>query len=45
MTTSDIEMPTFSGVTETLLITLYLRVMESLCPDALVKDEKAIALV
>src|SRR5512136_982637 len=34
-----------SGVAETLLLTLYLRAMESQCPDALIKDEKAVALV
>jgi O-methyltransferase involved in polyketide biosynthesis len=34
-----------SGVAETLLITLYLRAMESQRPDALIKDEKAVALV
>jgi O-methyltransferase involved in polyketide biosynthesis len=34
-----------SGVTETLLITLYLRAMESQRPDALIKDEKAVELV
>ena len=34
-----------SGVSETLLVTLYLRAMESQCPDALIKDEKAVALV
>ena len=34
-----------SGVTETLLITLYLRAMESQRPDALIKDEKAVKLV
>lgn len=34
-----------SGVSETLLITLYLRAMESCRPDALIKDEKAKALV
>jgi O-methyltransferase involved in polyketide biosynthesis len=34
-----------SGVAETLLITLYLRAMESQHPDALIKDEKAVALV
>jgi O-methyltransferase involved in polyketide biosynthesis len=34
-----------SGVTETLLITLYLRAMESQRQDALIKDEKALALV
>jgi methyltransferase (TIGR00027 family) len=34
-----------SGVAETLLITLYLRAMETQRPDALIKDEKAAALV
>jgi O-methyltransferase involved in polyketide biosynthesis len=34
-----------SGVPETLLITLYNRAMESQRPDALIKDEKAVALV
>ena len=34
-----------SGVSETLLLTLYLRAMESQRPDALLKDEKAEALV
>jgi O-methyltransferase involved in polyketide biosynthesis len=33
-----------SGVSETLLVTLYLRAMESQRPDALIKDEKAVAL-
>jgi len=33
-----------SGVSETLLLTLYLRAMESQRPDALIKDEKAEAL-
>jgi O-methyltransferase involved in polyketide biosynthesis len=33
-----------SGVAETLLITLYIRAMESQRPDALIKDEKAEAL-
>ena len=36
---------TLSGVSETLLITLYLRAMESQRPDALIKDEKAMELV
>ena len=36
---------TLSGVAETLLVTLYLRAMESQRPDALIKDEKAVALV
>ena len=34
-----------SGVAETLLIPLYMRAMESQRPDALVRDEKAVALV
>jgi O-methyltransferase involved in polyketide biosynthesis len=42
---SQTESPTLSGVSETLLITLYLRAMETQRPDALIKDEKAVALV
>jgi len=34
-----------SGVAETLLLPLYIRAMESQRPDALLKDEKAVALV
>lgn len=34
-----------SDVAETLLMTLYIRAMESQRPDALIKDEKAVALV
>jgi len=34
-----------SDVESTLLITLYIRAMESQRPDALIKDEKAVALV
>jgi O-methyltransferase involved in polyketide biosynthesis len=34
-----------SGVAETLLITLYIRAVESQRPDALIKDERAEALV
>jgi len=34
-----------SGVAETMLLTLYLRAMESQRPDALIKDEKAVELV
>jgi O-methyltransferase involved in polyketide biosynthesis len=34
-----------SGVAETLLMTLYIRATESQRPDALIKDEKAVALV
>jgi len=37
--------PALSGVTETLLIPLYNRAMESQRPDAMIKDEKAVALV
>lgn len=36
---------TLSGVPETLLITLYLRAMESQRPDALIHDQAAVALV
>ncbi len=35
---------TLSGVAETLLIPLYIRAMESQRPDAVMKDEKAVAL-
>jgi O-methyltransferase involved in polyketide biosynthesis len=42
---SDTEPKTLVGVSETLLITLHLRAMESQRPDALVRDEKAVALV
>ncbi len=34
-----------SGVPETLLITLYIRAMESQRPDALIKDEKSVELL
>jgi O-methyltransferase involved in polyketide biosynthesis len=34
-----------SGVPETMLVTLYLRAMETQRPDALIKDEKAVELV
>ena len=37
--------PGLSGVAETLLIPLYNRAMESQRPDAIMKDEKAVALV
>jgi len=33
------------GVSETLLITLYCRYLETQRPDAIIKDEKAIELV
>jgi O-methyltransferase involved in polyketide biosynthesis len=42
---SEIDGQDLSGVAETLLITLYLRAIESQRPDALIKDEKAVALV
>jgi len=42
---SETNYQSLSGVAETMLITLYLRAMESQRPDALVKDEKAVALV
>jgi O-methyltransferase involved in polyketide biosynthesis len=47
---SEVEMsetanPHLSGVSETLLIPLYNRAMESQRPDAMLKDEKAVALV
>jgi O-methyltransferase involved in polyketide biosynthesis len=34
-----------SGVSETLLIPLYIRAMESQRPDVLIKDERAVELV
>ena len=37
--------PTLSGVADTLLITLYIRALESQRPDALIKDERAEMLV
>ena len=42
---SEIKSQTLDGVAETMLITLYLRAMESQRPDALINDEKAVALV
>jgi len=42
---SETMKPNLSGVAETLLITLYIRAMESQRPDALIKDERAEALV
>jgi O-methyltransferase involved in polyketide biosynthesis len=42
---SEIANQTLSDVSETSLITLYLRAMESQRPDALIKDEKAVELV
>jgi len=37
--------PNLNGVAETLLITLYIRATESQRPDALIKDERAEALI
>jgi len=42
---SEITNPKLSGVAETLLITLYIRAIESQRPDALIKDERAETLV
>ncbi len=42
---SETKSQLLSGVPETLLLTLYIRAMESQRPDALIKDEKAVALV
>jgi O-methyltransferase involved in polyketide biosynthesis len=42
---SEINWVSLSGVSETMLITLYIRAMESQRTDALLKDEKAVALV
>ena len=42
---SDAKSQYLSGVSETLLIPLYNRAMESQRPDAMMKDEKAVALV
>lgn len=42
---SKIANQNLTGVAETLLITLYIRALESQRPDALLKDEKAVALV
>ncbi len=37
--------PNLNGVSETLLITLYTRAVESQRPDAMLKDDKAVAMV
>jgi len=42
---SEIASPHLSGAAEALLVTLYLRAVESQRPDAVVKDEKAETLV
>jgi O-methyltransferase involved in polyketide biosynthesis len=42
---SEATAQSLSDVAETLPITLYIRAMESQRPDALIRDEKAVALV
>src|SRR5450759_2965994 len=42
---SEIGNQTLTGVAETLLIPIYIRAIESQRPDALLKDDKAVALV
>ena len=42
---SEITNPDLSGVAETLLIPLYIRAIETQRPDALLKDERAVAMV
>ena len=42
---SEISLQSLSDVAETLLIPLYIRAVETQRPDALLKDEKAVALV
>jgi O-methyltransferase involved in polyketide biosynthesis len=42
---SEKKSPTLSGVSETLLLTVYHRAMETQHPDALIQDEKAVELV
>ena len=41
---SETKSPTLSGVSETLLVTLYLRAMGSQRSEELIKDVKAVAL-
>jgi O-methyltransferase involved in polyketide biosynthesis len=41
----EIKSPTLSGVAESLLITLYIRAMESQRPDALIHDEESESLL
>jgi O-methyltransferase involved in polyketide biosynthesis len=42
---SDLTTEDLSGIAATLLLPLYVRALESQRPDALLKDEKAVALV
>jgi O-methyltransferase involved in polyketide biosynthesis len=45
MNMAETNIQNLSGVAETLLLPLYIRAMESQRPDALIKDDKAVALV
>ncbi len=45
MTTPIAATPLVNQVNESLLVTLYIRAMETLRPDALIQDEKAVALM
>jgi O-methyltransferase involved in polyketide biosynthesis len=45
MSMSEAANPILSGVAETLLLPLYIRAMESQRPDALIKDDQAVALI
>ena len=42
---TEIDSQTLDGVAETLLVTLYIRALETKRPDALLKDQKALDLV
>ena len=42
---SEMTVQELGGVAETSLIALYIRALESQRPDALIRDEKAVALV
>jgi O-methyltransferase involved in polyketide biosynthesis len=42
---SELSLQDLSGVAETLLVMLYIRAVESQRPDALIKDERTVALV
>jgi O-methyltransferase involved in polyketide biosynthesis len=41
---TEINRKNFGGVAETLFMPLYIRAMESQRPDALIKDDQAVAL-
>jgi O-methyltransferase involved in polyketide biosynthesis len=42
---AEIDFQNLNGVSETLLIPLYIRAMESQRPDALIRDDRAVALI